>query len=1049
MNKIIFLFLLVLGASALYAQPGTSTRDRLLDQPMQLKSADIKIDADFFTATTVLDLTFSNPHNLEMEGVYRFSLEPGQVITDFKLELNGKLRDGSIEEKWKANNAYNTIVGKRVDPAIVQMESLNNYRLNIYPFAPKGTRRVVITIQQLMQEKEQERLYNLPLSFGNKAEGFSLSIEAAGYKTPNVYKGLINELSFVRSGSKYNLNRSENNILLNKPISFGLPLPAITVACAQPAASGAGFAILPGIQAPTASVVKPKSAIVYWDASGSLATRDIEKEKSFLQDYISTHNIQELTIIPFNHQLLDSAHFEPAASGKSWKEFLDNIVYDGATQLGLIDLDRHKADMTLIFTDGYSTFGRSKPKPGNTLVYCISATPSVNTEVLNSIVNKGGGSFINLLTTLNTKAVEQTSRAKNWLMNITSASGKANINTAFPIALKPMNTIYGTMENSRDTLTLIYGYGNTVTYTEKISLASNSQCGSQGTARMPMFYAYNKMVNTGDWNRMLEFGLAERIVTLNSAFIVLERVEDYVKYNIAPPKELEEECAKLGYVRKDTRQERMQMAKQSEEQRLNQVIAYRNQLRATNQMYKDYYSNPQNRIYEDRLMVTDNVKRRNVEPMAVFEKAEITNGLDAVVVTSINPMQKSTQFGSRVISAGDLQGATVSQMLQGKVGGTAGSATNVQIRGINSIKPSNNPLYIVDGVATEAVDLNQINPATIRNIEILRSPTAMALYGHKAQNGVILINIKKDLSYNFSGSYKLKHMEDVEYVTELKSASKYSKLKAYRVLQQANKNNTAFYLDVADIFFESGMNAEALSILQNAAEASGGSVETKISMAYILEKNHQAGKAIEIYIQLLNEAPKNLSYHRSLAWLYFQQGNHQQAVDILSNAIKLDLDDYEYAAVSYKALMLNDLNAMLSAQKGLDVSDVPTEFIDSAEADIRVVIEYNSLPYSGLATVREPGNKSVSANNYSPNAKGTFSQGYSSDSRIMEYLNKTAEPGKYFVNVVNYNYAGFPLLVKLTIFRNFGRPAQTIETKVFSLENQAGDIEIDSFKWGK
>src|SRR5258705_5689812 len=88
------------------------------DKSIQLKSCTIDIRSDLFTATTFIEMDFYNPNSQDVEGLYRFELRPGQVITAFQLDLNGKYRDGSIEEKWKATNTYNAIVGKRIDPAL-------------------------------------------------------------------------------------------------------------------------------------------------------------------------------------------------------------------------------------------------------------------------------------------------------------------------------------------------------------------------------------------------------------------------------------------------------------------------------------------------------------------------------------------------------------------------------------------------------------------------------------------------------------------------------------------------------------------------------------------------------------------------------------------------------------------------------------------------------------------------------------------------------------------------------------------------------------------
>jgi len=101
-KNILVLCLLLFNAKQVFPQ-------QKWDRPIQLKSCAIDIKSDMFTATTFMEMVFYNPNNQEIEGLHRFELKPGQVITAFQLDLNGKYRDGSIEEKWKATNTYNTI----------------------------------------------------------------------------------------------------------------------------------------------------------------------------------------------------------------------------------------------------------------------------------------------------------------------------------------------------------------------------------------------------------------------------------------------------------------------------------------------------------------------------------------------------------------------------------------------------------------------------------------------------------------------------------------------------------------------------------------------------------------------------------------------------------------------------------------------------------------------------------------------------------------------------------------------------------------------------
>ncbi len=75
--------------------------------------------------------------------------------------------------------------------------------------------------------------------------------------------------------------------------------------------------------------------------------------------------------------------------------------------------------------------------------------------------------------------------------------------------------------------------------------------------------------------------------------------------------------------------------------------------------------------------------------------------------------------------------------------GEPGKQPRVQIRGINSILSSEQPLYVVDGVITD--DITNINGADVLSVDILKDGAA-AIYGTRAGNGVILITTKKGRS---------------------------------------------------------------------------------------------------------------------------------------------------------------------------------------------------------------------------------------------------------------------------------------------------------------
>ena len=123
--------------------------------------------------------------------------------------------------------------------------------------------------------------------------------------------------------------------------------------------------------------------------------------------------------------------------------------------------------------------------------------------------------------------------------------------------------------------------------------------------------------------------------------------------------------------------------------------------------------------------------------------------LNEVVAVGYGTMKRSDITGSVVsVKADDMQqtsGATMDQMLQGRAAGlqlsgnsgAAGSSNSIQIRGINSLNSTNEPIYIIDGVIVQSSSdsniysnpLADLNPNDVESIEVLKDASATAIYG--------------------------------------------------------------------------------------------------------------------------------------------------------------------------------------------------------------------------------------------------------------------------------------------------------------------------------
>ncbi|MDR3329290.1 MAG: TonB-dependent receptor [Prevotellaceae bacterium] len=141
---------------------------------------------------------------------------------------------------------------------------------------------------------------------------------------------------------------------------------------------------------------------------------------------------------------------------------------------------------------------------------------------------------------------------------------------------------------------------------------------------------------------------------------------------------------------------------------------------------------------------------------------ELAKELDDVVVIGYGTVRKRDLTGAVAsVKTSDIVGVPTSNPLnaiQGKVAGmdivsssgNAGAGVDIRIRGNRSIvgasegSDRNKPLFVIDGVGGGSYD--DLNPADIESIEVLKDASSTAIYGSQGANGVVLITTKKGIA---------------------------------------------------------------------------------------------------------------------------------------------------------------------------------------------------------------------------------------------------------------------------------------------------------------
>lgn len=233
--------------------------------------------------------------------------------------------------------------------------------------------------------------------------------------------------------------------------------------------------------------------------------------------------------------------------------------------------------------------------------------------------------------------------------------------------------------------------------------------------------------------------------------------------------------------------------------------------------------------------VTEEVTVGNRTVVNLELTSDIT-ALQEIVVIGYGVQKKEDATGAiAAVDSKDFnKGAIVSpqELLAGRTagvqivsqGGAPGAGSTIRIRGGSSLRASNDPLIIIDGVPVDNDQLagmrnplSVVNPNDIESFSILKDASATAIYGSRASNGVIIITTKRGkkgdkLNMTYSGNVAVHTIPGT--VSNL-NAGQYTNLINQRVADGTTPAPAANLLGSADTNWQDQIFSTALGTDQN------------------------------------------------------------------------------------------------------------------------------------------------------------------------------------------------------------------------------------------
>ena len=270
--------------------------------------------------------------------------------------------------------------------------------------------------------------------------------------------------------------------------------------------------------------------------------------------------------------------------------------------------------------------------------------------------------------------------------------------------------------------------------------------------------------------------------------------------------------------------------------------------------------------------------------------------LDEVVVVGYG--EQSERFNTQQVSqvnARELENqpvVNVQELLQGRAAGVQmvgtsgvlGARSNIRIRGASSIGAGNQPLYVIDGVplndgeysntlGAEALNpLQNLNPNEIESINVLKDAAAVAIYGSRGANGVVLITTKQG-NFNQETTISLDYYTGFSEATsffDMMSADQYREFEsAYETAQNPDEPAVTPADFPQGSFDWPGAVLQTGRINQYGLSATGGSEKTTfyVGGTYYNEEAFTIGNAVDklnVRLNLDHQATDKLRFGLNL-----------------------------------------------------------------------------------------------------------------------------------------------------------------------------------------
>ena len=508
---------------------------RANEKPMTIDSYSVDAQVNGLFASVRTLIVFGNPNSRVLEGELEFPLPDGASVCGYALDVNGHLREGVVVPKDEARIAFEAEVKAGVDPGLVEHVKGNVWKTRLYPIPAQGARTIRVEyVTPLVFDSNGDAALLLPMPrerLGERCVSIAVPIRA---NLPQPRLGGLGDRRFAAAEAVWRTSAVERDVTAQEDVIVALPQLPATFAAVERLGSETWFAAstLAPPAAPETPVTSAPAFRILWDASGSRRPADIAQALKAVE--LLPHDTY-YSLVVFRDVPEEERYFSSRAELLG---ALTNVPYDGGTDFAALAatnrlLTTAKDVQTLLFTDGMDTLSAANAD----VSFKALALVSGGERDIESLRLACGGRVIDLATATPETIAHEILHPMRMLAGLVGEG----VDLVQGIGQPALGRLVVLGRLARDRAEIRFDFGGGV-LSAPIALAKADAKEGNVLARARAAQRIAQLAPRADDHaeELLALGREYGLASPKTSLLVLDTLEQYLKYGIEPPKSAEE-----------------------------------------------------------------------------------------------------------------------------------------------------------------------------------------------------------------------------------------------------------------------------------------------------------------------------------------------------------------------------------------------------------------------------------------------------------------------------------------------------------------------------